>query len=82
MKSELLILLLFILVSAVIGGPTAAGICYTGCNALWVTCCLAGGGIAGVTTGGAAVTPVILACNTGQSFCMSSCMVALFLPTP
>ena len=62
-KSRFLILFLIILAGA-LGGPLAMGICYTGCNALWVACIAAAGGIAGVSTGGAGVAPAILACNT------------------
>ena len=72
-------ILLTIQVSA---GPLAAGICYSGCNALWVTCVAAAGGVAGVSTGGVGVPAAILACNTAQGVCMAACMAALALPTP
>ena len=45
------------------GGPFGAGICYTGCNVLWVSCVSAAGGVAGVSTGGAGVPAAILGCN-------------------
>ena len=50
-------------VSIAIGGPVASGICYSGCNALWVACVAAAGGVAGVSTGGAGVPAAIVACN-------------------
>ena len=63
-------------------GILAAGICYSGCNALWVTCVSGVGGVAGVTTGGVGVPGVVLAFNTRQGVSMSGCMAALALPTP
>ena len=63
-------------------GIAAASICYSGCNALWVTCVAGVGGVAGVTTGGVAVPSAVLACNAGQGVCMAGCMAALALPTP
>ena len=58
------------------------GICYTGCNAVWVACVAAGGGVAGVTTGGVGVPAAIIACNVAQGVCMAACTLALALPTP
>ena len=52
-----------LLISSTYNFILAAGICYTGCNALWVACVAAAGGIAGVTTGGIGVPAAILACN-------------------
>ncbi len=63
-------------------GILAAGICYSGCNALWVTCVSGVGGVAGVTTGGVGVPAAVLACNSGQGVCISGFMAALALPTP
>ncbi len=57
------IFILAILINFCAGGPIAAGICYSGCNAVWVACVAAAGGVAGVTTGGAGVPAAILACN-------------------
>ena len=74
------LIILSILISTAQAGPIALGICYTGCNALWVTCVAGAGGVAGVSTGGLAVAPAILACNTGQGTCMTACTVALALP--
>jgi len=77
------LMLLFVLTMLQVqGGPLAAGICYTGCNALWVTCVAAAGGVAGVATGGIGVPAAILACNAGQGVCMGACIVALGLPSP
>jgi hypothetical protein len=44
-------------------GIFALGLMYSGCNALWVACVAGAGGVAGVSTGGVAVAPAILACN-------------------
>ena len=51
------------MISLISCGPLGAGICYTGCNVLWVTCVSAAGGVAGVSTGGAGVPAAILSCN-------------------
>ncbi len=82
MKILILALLLSIIMMSrqVEAGLIAIGICYTGCNVVWVACCAAAGGVAGVSTGGAAVVPAILACNAAQGTCMSACTVALALP--
>ena len=82
-STKLIIFLAFFLalmMSVAEAGIIALGICYTGCNALWVTCVAAAGGVAGVSTGGLVVAPAILACNAGQGTCMSACTVALALP--
>eukprot|EP00092_Neocalanus_flemingeri_P024780 GFUD01026869.1.p1 GENE.GFUD01026869.1~~GFUD01026869.1.p1 ORF type:complete len:148 (-),score=32.29 GFUD01026869.1:168-611(-) len=57
--------------------------CQTGCYTLWVACVAAGGGVAGVSTGGAAVPAAISACNAADRICMAtSAKVALCAPTP
>lgn len=61
-------------------GPVGYAICQTGCNALWVLCVSAAGGIAGVSTGGPGVPAAILSCNGGQGFCMSACIAAGLTP--
>ena len=66
----------------VLAGPIAMGICYTGCNAVWVACVAAGGGVAVVSTGGLGVPAAIMACNAAQGTCMAACTIALALPTP
>lgn len=58
----------------------SAGICYTGCNALWVACVSAAGGVAGVSTGGAGVPTSILTCNSAQGTCMGYCVAAVTAP--
>ena len=58
-----LMLITFTLIYNIQCGPVAAGICYSGCNALWVACVAAAGGVAGVSTGGVGVPAAILACN-------------------
>ena len=78
-KILLLVSLLFLQANC---GLLGLGICYTGCNIVWVACVSAAGGVAGVSTGGLAVAPAILGCNAAQGSCMSACTVALALPTP
>ena len=63
-------------------GLLAYGICQTGCNGVWVACVSAAGGVAGVSTGGAAVPAAILACNAAQGTCMAACVAAGLSPTP
>lgn len=75
------LIILSIMLSTIHSGPLAAGICYSGCNVVWVACVAAAGGTAGVTTGGLAVPAAILACNSAQGICMSACVAALLAPT-
>ena len=63
-------------------GLVAYGICQTGCNAVWVACVTAAGGVAGVSTGGVGVPAAILACNVAQGVCMAACVAAGLSPTP
>ena len=77
-----LILLAVLFFAFAQAGPFAAGICYTGCNAVWVACVAAAGGVAGVSTGGLAVPAAIVACNAAQGVCMAACVAALLTPTP
>ena len=58
----------------------AYGICQTGCNAVWVACVAAAGGIAGVTTGAAGAGEAIKACSCAQGVCMAACIAAGALP--
>ena len=74
------LLLIALIMKSANAGLIAIGLCYTGCNTLWVACCSAAGGVAGVSTGGLGVPAAILACNTAQGFCMHACIVALALP--
>ena len=74
-------IVLALLTSTARSGPLAYGICQTGCNAVWVACVAAAGGVAGVSTGGAAVPASILACNSAQGVCMAACVAAGLLPT-
>eukprot|EP00347_Sterkiella_histriomuscorum_P010270 403376941 len=79
---SILLIALVLLIQTASCGPLAMGICYTGCNIVWVACVSAGGGVAGVSTGGAGVIPAILGCNAAQGSCMAACTVALALPSP
>ena len=71
-----LIIALLLFSEIAMAGPIALGICYTGCNAVWVACVTAGGGIAGVTTGGSGVSAAIKACSAAQGVCMTACVAA------
>ena len=53
----------------------------SGCNTVWVACVAAGGGVAGVSTGGVGVAPAILGCNIAQGVCMGACVAAGLSPT-
>ncbi len=82
MKILIISIIVLNLISASFQGPIAAGICYSGCNAVWVACVAAAGGVAGVSTGGLGVPAAILACNAAQGVCMASCVAALLSPIP
>ncbi|KAJ9064621.1 hypothetical protein DSO57_1028538 [Entomophthora muscae] len=69
-------------ISSVLAGPLAYGICQTGCNAVAVACYTAGGATFGTVTAGAGVPAVILGCNVGLGACMAGCVAAGFAPTP
>eukprot|EP00526_Cylindrotheca_closterium_P028364 CAMPEP_0113646604 /NCGR_PEP_ID=MMETSP0017_2-20120614/24630_1 /TAXON_ID=2856 /ORGANISM="Cylindrotheca closterium" /LENGTH=76 /DNA_ID=CAMNT_0000558533 /DNA_START=422 /DNA_END=652 /DNA_ORIENTATION=+ /assembly_acc=CAM_ASM_000147 len=69
-------------------GPIVAGggiaMCYTACNAGYVTCMLGCGLIAGVA--GPLAGPAAVACSATQGSCMAACtaggLVTLVAPTP
>jgi len=75
---------ILVLVASLIGlaqaGPFGYGICQTGCNTVWVSCVSAGGGVAGVSTGGPGVPAAILGCNSANGVCMASCVAAGLTP--
>lgn len=66
--------------NAGIVGLAGYGICQTGCNAVWVACVAAAGGVAGVSTGGTAVPAAILGCNAAQGICMTACAAVALGP--
>ncbi|XP_032218746.2 uncharacterized protein LOC116601956 [Nematostella vectensis] len=80
-RKMLMLLALTMLIASSSAGPLAYGICQTGCNAVWVTCVAAAGGVAGVSTGGAGVPAAVLACNAAQGVCMAACVAAGLSPT-
>ncbi len=59
----ILLIILFLSSDLASAGPAAMAICMSGCNAVWVACVAAAGGVAGVSTGGLGVPAAILACN-------------------
>ena len=81
-KRFLLLLVVTIMANQIQAGPLAYAICQTGCNAVWVACVAAAGGVAGVSTGGAGTPAAILACNAAQGICMAACVSAGLSPTP
>jgi len=77
-----ILITLALVTSTVHSGPLGYAICQTGCNTVWVACVSGAGGVAGVSTGGAAVPVAILACNAAQGVCMAACVTAGLSPTP
>ena len=64
-------------------GPFSYGASQAGCNALWMTCVAAVGGVAAATTGGAAVAVALGAGNAGYAICMAGCIppgLSLMIP--
>jgi hypothetical protein len=53
----------------------AYGVCQTGCNGVWVTCCAALGFTAGTFTGGTALPAALASCSVNQGTCMAACAV-------
>lgn len=81
-KLILIYLITALLISTSYAGLLAYGICQTGCNALAVACYGAAGFTFGTVTGGAAVPPVIAACNLALGTCMAGCVAAGAAPVP
>ena len=75
------IIMLALLTSTAHSGPLTYGICIAGCNAAWVACVAAGGGAAGVASGGVAVPVPIMVCNAAHAACVAACTGSGFLPT-
>ena len=75
-------MILCVIMSSTRAGPLSYAVCQTGCNAVWVACVSAGGGVAGVSTGGAGVPAAILACNAANGVCMTMCAALLLAPSP
>ncbi|CAE6494378.1 unnamed protein product [Rhizoctonia solani] len=63
-------------------GPIAMGLCYSACNAGYVTCCASAGSVAGTFTLGLGVPAALAACSLVQGTCMSTCTPLLLAPTP
>jgi hypothetical protein len=61
-------------------GLAVYGACQTGCNAAWVPCVAAAGGIAGVATAGVAIPAAVLACSVAQGACMAACAAMALSP--
>ena len=68
------------IVSTVLAGPAAYGVCQAGCAGVAGACYAAAGAVMGVTYG-AAATPAVLACNTAYGTCQAACWAALVAPT-
>mmetsp|Transcript_21124 Transcript_21124/g.27209 ORF Transcript_21124/g.27209 Transcript_21124/m.27209 type:complete len:84 (+) Transcript_21124:2290-2541(+) len=67
------LLILSLNVVNVMGGLLTYGVCQSGCNVAWGSCYAALGLVAGASTGGAALPPAAVACNTQQGVCMAAC---------
>lgn len=80
--SLVLALAMLLNLTAVHGGPTAAGVCYAGCAAVVVACYAAAGAVFGTVTAGVGTPAAIIACNSAFGTCQGACMVAFFMPTP
>ncbi|CUA77418.1 hypothetical protein RSOLAG22IIIB_02431 [Rhizoctonia solani] len=63
-------------------GPIAMGLCYSACNAGYVTCCASAGAIAGTFTLGLGVPAALAVCSVVQGTCMAACTPLLAAPTP
>ncbi|CAE6407261.1 unnamed protein product [Rhizoctonia solani] len=63
-------------------GPIAMGLCYSACNAGYVTCCASAGATAGTFTLGLGVPAALAGCSVIQGACMSACTPLLAAPTP
>jgi hypothetical protein len=62
-------------------GPTAYGICQTGCSAVTMACYTAGGFTWGATLGATAPTTIV-GCNTAFGTFQAACAAVLLAPTP
>ncbi len=66
-------------------GPVAVGLCYSACNAAYVSCMAASGltaGVAGPVGWWAWFTGAGAACSATQGVCMAACSALLAAPTP
>ena len=61
-------------------GIAVYGVCQTGCNAAWVPCVAAAGGIAGVVTAGVGIPAAVIACSVAQGACMAACAAMALSP--
>ena len=81
----MLILILGLYLPLVSAGPVAVGVCYSACNAGYVSC-LAGYGIVAGTTGPigwwAWLTSAPAGCSAIQGTCMAACTALFAAPTP
>jgi hypothetical protein len=77
--------LLSLLIATSNAGPVGVGLCYSACNAGYVSCLAASGIVAG-TTGPvgwwAWLTGAGAACNATQGICMSACTALIVAPIP
>ena len=73
----------FLLASPATAGIMSYGLCQTGCNALYVSCCSAAGVTAGTFTLGVGTPAAVVGCTGALGKCMSACAgVTLLAPTP
>ena len=74
---------LVLILTPVLAGPAAYGVCQAGCASVVMACYPAAGfTLGGEATMGASVPASIVACNTAYGTCQSACAATLLGPTP
>ncbi|RDD42285.1 hypothetical protein TrispH2_006804 [Trichoplax sp. H2] len=84
-RAQTIIVLILILQMQIFiseAGLLTYGLCQTACNGGWVTCYAFFGSVAGTVTAGVGTPGTLLACNSGQGYCMSVCAALFWAPTP
>ena len=71
----------FLVSGTVYAGPTAYGICQTGCAGI-VTACYGAAGFTWGATIGATAPATVIACNLAFGKCQAACAAVLLAPTP
>lgn len=81
MKIQTFFSLGLVLMSRVLAGPAAYGVCQSGCASVVMACYSAAGFTWGATTG-ASAPPSIAACNTAYGTCQAACAATILGPAP
>ncbi len=72
---------LVLILTPVLAGPAAYGVCQAGCASVVMACYSAAGFTWGATMGASAPASIV-ACNTAYGTCQSACAATLLGPTP